>query len=95
MAIELPPERTDTASLLRELEQNAPNPVPRNIRAAMIQAAKELEAWQRVAADAADRLDEAGNLRAGCMDSEARHQEIAKQIKLTMSDLAKRFRELQ
>lgn len=88
----LPVERTDTATVLRDLEQSAPNPTPRNIRAAMIQAAKELEDWQRTAEDCVRMLEEAQGLRVGQMDSHARMDEIARQIKRAMSDTAVKLR---
>lgn len=93
-AFALPPERTDTASLLRELEQSAPNTVGKAIRAAMIQAAQELEQWQRLAQDADRQLTEAANVRIGQMDSSSRVDEIQRGVRSTMLELARQFREL-
>lgn len=83
----------DTATLLRELEACAPNPTPKNIRAVMIQAATELEAHQRLFEDAARELDEAAALRVGQMDSQSRADEMARQVRMTMVDLARRMRQ--
>lgn len=94
MTFALPAERTDTATLLRDLEQSAPNPTPKNIRAAMIQAAQELEDWQKLADDTARQLEEAAKIRIGQMDSHSRADEIQRGVKATMLDLAQRFREL-
>lgn len=91
-AFALPADRTDTATLLRELELSAPNPTPKNIRAAMIQAAKELEDWRSLAQDCVRMLEEAQALRAGQMASQSRHDEVERQIKRAMSDTAVRLR---
>jgi hypothetical protein len=91
-AFALPAERTDTATILRDLEQSAPNPTPKNIRAAMIQAAKELEDWQHTAQDCIRMLKEAQALRVGQMDSPSRMDEIARQIKRAMADAAVKLR---
>lgn len=88
----LPADRTDTASLLRELEQTAPNPVPKAIRAAMIQGAQELDDWKHLAEDCVRMLEEAQALRVGQMDSHSRVDEIARAIKRAMSDTAARLR---
>jgi hypothetical protein len=92
MTFELPPERTDTATLLRELEANAPNPVPKAIRAAMIQAAQELEAWRKLGQDAARQLEEAANVRISQMSTTSQADEIQRGVKRTMLDLAQRLR---
>ena len=94
MTFELPPEATNTATLLRELEANAPNPTPKNIRAAMIQAAQELECWQKVAVDAARQLEEAANIRISQMATTSKVEEIQRGVKSTMLELARTFREL-
>ena len=94
MTFALPPERTDTASLLRDLEASAPNPTPKAIRAAMIQAAQELERWQKLGEDAARQLEEAASVRIGQMDSPSRMDEIQRGVKNTMLELARAFRGL-
>jgi hypothetical protein len=93
-AFALPAERTDTATLLRDLEQSAPNTVGKAIRAAMIQAAKELEQWQKLANDTARQLEEAANVRISQMDTTSRADEVQRGVKRTMLDLSARFREL-
>jgi hypothetical protein len=94
MTFELPPESKDTATLLRELEANAPNPVPKAIRAAMIQAAQELERWKKLGQDAANQLEEAANLRISQMATTSRVDELQRGVKNTMLELARTFREL-
>lgn len=93
MTFTLPPERTDTATLLRDLEQSAPNPVPKTIRAAMVQAAKELEDWQRLAEDTARQLEEAANVRISAMASQSNVEEIQRGVQRTMLELARQLRE--
>jgi hypothetical protein len=94
MSFAMPVEIEDTVATLRELEQNAPRQTSREIRTAMIQAAKELEDWQNLAADCIRRLDEAMALRVGQMDSDSRAHEVQRQVKATMSDITARLREL-
>lgn len=89
----LPADRTDTATMLRELEQNCPRTTPTNVKAALITAAKELDDWKRAAEDCVKMLEEASALRAGQMDSHSRMDEIARQIKRAMSDAAVKLRE--
>lgn len=93
MSFALPTERTDIATTLRDLEQNCSKTTPLNLRAALIDAAKALEGWQRTAEDCARMLEEAQALRVGQMDSHARVDEIARQIKRAMSDAAIKLRE--
>ena len=94
MSFALPTKRTDTASLLRELEAAAPNPVPKAIRTAMIQAAQELEQWQKLGEDAARSLEEAANVRISQMATTARVEEAQRGVRSTMLELARQFREL-
>lgn len=93
-AFALPADRTDTASLLRELEQSAPNTVGKAIRAAMIQAAQELEAWERLGSEAARQLDEAANVRISAMASQSNVEEVQRGVRSTMRELSRQFREL-
>jgi hypothetical protein len=94
MTFELPPQPTDTASFLRELEQTCAKTTPKEVRAALITAAQELERWQKLGEDAARQLEEAANIRIGQMDSHARVDEIQRGVKRTLLDLARAFREL-
>lgn len=84
----------DTAALLRELEACAPNPTPKNIRAVMIQAATELENHKRLFQDAAQELELAASLRVGQMDSQSRADEVSRQVRMTLQQVAARMREL-
>ena len=58
MTFDIPAPAADTATLLRELEASAANPVSKAIRAAMIQAARELEDWRKIAQNGVAMLDE-------------------------------------
>jgi hypothetical protein len=90
----LPAERTDTASVLRELEANAPKTTPREIRAALIRAAQELEACKKLHEDAARQLEEAANVRISQMATTSKVDEIQRGVRSTMLELARTFREL-
>jgi hypothetical protein len=92
MTFEAPESRTDTATHLRDLEQDAPKPTSKEIRAAMIQAAKELEDWRRLAEDASRELDEAASIHISQLASQSKVDEIQRQVKLTLQGLAQRFR---
>jgi hypothetical protein len=94
MTFELPPEATSTAKLLRELEQSAPNPTPKAIRAAMVQAAQELEAWEELAHNAERQLTEAANVRISAMASASNVEDVQQGVRRTMLELARQFREL-
>lgn len=94
MTFELPPEATSTAKLLRDLEQSAPNPTPKAIRAVMIQAAQELEAWEQLAQDAERQLTEAANVRISAMSSASNVEDAQRGVRSTMLELARQFREL-
>lgn len=83
----------DTSILLRELEASAPNPTPKAIRAAMIQAATELEDHKHLFQDAAQQLELAASLRVGEMDSQSRALEVGKQVRMTLTEVARRMRE--
>lgn len=94
MTFELPTDSKDTATLLRELEQSAPNPTPKAIRAAMIQAAQELESWKKLGQDAARQLEEAANVRISEMATTSAVNEVQRGVRSTMLVLARTFREL-
>jgi hypothetical protein len=94
MTFEVPSEPTDTASFLRDLEQNCPKTTPKEVRAALLRAAQELEAGKHLREDAARQLEEAASIRVGQMDSHARVDEIQRGVKCTMLELARAFREL-
>lgn len=88
------PSADATSKWLRDIEQNAPKNTEKEIRGALLQAAKELEAWHKLAADTARQLDEAANIRVGQMDSLSRVDEKQRGVKSTLLELARRFREL-
>lgn len=94
MSFALPVERTDTVAFLRDLEQNCPKTTPKEVRAALLIAAKEIEDWKRLAQDTARELEEAANIRISQMATSSRVDEVQRGVKRTMLDLAQRFREL-
>ena len=94
MSFALPVERTDTVAFLRDLEQNCPKTTPKEVRAALLTAAQELEQWQTLAQDVARELEEAANVRISQMATSSRVDEVQRGVKRTMLDLAARFREL-
>lgn len=82
------PDDVDTAQALRDIEQR----LPKQHRALILQAASELAAVKETAALCAELLDIAASLRAGQMDSQSRHDEIAIQVRLTLADVAAKLR---
>lgn len=90
MTFELPDKYENTADALRALEPQA----PKALKAVLIQAADELDDWQRVATDVVRELGEAATLRIGMMDSLSRADEVARQIKTTLTTAASRLRAL-
>jgi hypothetical protein len=92
MTFELPQEPADIATNLRELESTAPNVTPKVIRAALIQAAKEIEDWRALALTHARTLEEAAALRVGMMDSLSKADEVSRQVKLAMTQTAQSLR---
>jgi hypothetical protein len=90
----LPVASADTAKYLRELEANAPKTTQRDIRDALIHAAKELEAWKNLGEDTARQLEEAANARISQMATTSAVDEVQRGVKRTMLDLAARFKEL-
>lgn len=92
MTFELPAAPTDLATELRELEQNAPNVTPKAVRAALVKAAAEIEQWRSTALRCAEQLEEAGRLRTGQMDSQSRLDEVDRQVKFSLRQVAERLR---
>lgn len=90
MKFELPEQYPNVATVLRELEPQA----PKHIKAVMLQAANELDDFHRIAADAVRELDEAAALRIGMMDSQSRVDEVSRQIRTTLMTIAGRLRAL-
>jgi hypothetical protein len=93
MTFELP-ESATTAAQLRDLEQNAPKTTPKEIRAALLSAAQQLERWEKLGAGAARQLEEAANVRISQMATTSRVDEIQRGVQSTMLELARAFREL-
>jgi hypothetical protein len=90
LAFSLPDESADVAQALRDLEPQA----PKAIKAVMLQAATELDAFRRLCEEGAQELELAANLRAGQMDSQSRADEIANQVRQTLRSVAARMRSL-
>lgn len=88
MTFELPEEPTDAASQLRSFEPQA----PKQMKAAMIAAAAQLEANTRLMADCAAELEEAAKLRVGFMDSDSRAEQVTRQVRTTLESVAARLR---
>ena len=84
---------TDIATYLRELEQSAPKTTPKDIRAALVQAAQELERCHTLAESVARQLDEVANVRISEMASTSAVNEIQRGIKRTLTEAARRLRE--
>lgn len=93
-AFVLPAERTDTATMLRDLEQNCPKTTPKEVRAALIQAAKALEDHRVLFEDIARQLEEAANVRISEMASTSAVNEVQRGVKSTLLELARRCREV-
>lgn len=94
MTFELPEKREGTASKLRDLEASAPNPVPKAIKAAMIQAAQELEAWRNLADDIAAVLEEMTKVRISAMATTSQVEDIQKRQKGQILEAVRRLREM-
>ena len=98
MAFALPehmtPSAAATAKWLRELEQDAPKTTQREVRDGLIQAAKELDRWHKLAQDTARQLEEAANVRISQMATTSRVEEVQRGVRSTMLELARTFREL-
>ena len=92
MTFELPSTPTDLATELRDLEQNAPNVTPKLIRAALVKAAAEIEGWRFIATRGAEQLEEASALRVGQMDSSSRADEVNRQVRMTLRQVAENLR---
>ena len=88
MQFALPEDVQNTADSLRALEAQA----PKSLKATMLQAANELDAFRRCMEESAQALDLAATLKAGFMDSDSKHQEIAREIRLTLTQVAAKLR---
>ena len=90
LAFALPDDTTDLAQALEDAEPQA----PKAIKPLLIQAARELRALKETAGLCAEQLGIAASLRAGQMDSQSRHDEVARQVRVTLVDVAAKLREL-
>ncbi len=85
----------DLASYLRALEQNAAKTTAKEIRAVLIEAAKEIEDWRDAALSHARTLEEAARLKIGQVDSQSKADEVSRQVRnallQTASDLRARL----
>lgn len=82
------------AGTLRDLEQDAPAPTSKAIRAALIQAATRIESYKREAEFAIHVLEEAAALRVGQMDSASRADEVSRNAQHAMRSVAERLKGL-
>lgn len=90
LAFKLPDDSADLAQALEDAEPQA----PKLIKPLLLQAARELRAAKETAGRAAEALELAASLRAGQMDSQSRHDEIARQVRLTLVNVAATLRAL-
>jgi hypothetical protein len=67
----------DVVEALRESEAQA----PQQLRSLLAAAANQLVSQQHLMGSLADRLRTAADMRAGTMDSESRHLEVAGQVR--------------
>jgi hypothetical protein len=84
-----PPDLVDH---LRELEQTAKRADLAEVRGALIAAAVEIEHWRAIATSAAEQLEEAARLRIGTMDSQSRVDDVTRQVKSTLTQVAHELR---
>lgn len=90
MQFALPDEIPNTVDSLRALEPQAPKP----LKATMLQAADELSAYQLACSESAQALELAATLKAGFMDSDSKHEQVAREIRLTLTQIAAKLRAL-
>jgi hypothetical protein len=90
MKFEVPEQATDTATQLRELEPKA----PKHLKPVLEQAAKELDRWHHVAANAVVTLEEAANVRISQMATTSKVEEVQAAVRSSLRDLAMQLRGL-
>lgn len=88
LAFKLPDDVADLSEALRGIEQQ----LPKQHRDLILQAATELAALKQLCHESAQELELAALMRAGQMDSQSRSDEIARQVRATMTGLAERLR---
>lgn len=90
LAFKLPDDSADLAQALEDAEPQA----PKLIKPLLLQAARELRQFKDIANRAVMSLDAAASWRAGQMDSQSRHDEIAQAVRSTLIDVAAQLRPL-
>lgn len=90
MQFALPDEIPNTVDALRALEAQA----PKALKATMLQAADELSTLRRCASESAQALELAATLKAGFMDSDSRHEDVQREIRMTLIQVANKLRSL-
>lgn len=88
MSFVLAEESPSVVASLRALEPQAPKP----LKAAMLQGADYIDALERAAFESAAALELAATLKAGFMDSDAKHAEVQREIRLTLTQVAAKLR---
>ncbi len=97
MNFKLNEDNSDLAYLadeLRKLEQSGGRSFPPPTRALLASAAAMLHACHSQMTLAAEQLEKAAALRAGMMDSESKHTEVARQKDAVMTEQAQFLRGL-
>ncbi len=78
----------NTVDSLRALEPQAPKP----LKQTMLQAADELQSLRDACFESAAALELAATLKAGTMDSESRSLDMARQVNMTLVQIAAKLR---
>lgn len=90
LAFALPDDSGDLTKALEAAEPQA----PKAIKPLLLQAARELRSIREKAALSAEALELAASLKAGQMASQSRSDEIAAQVRATLTDVAATLRSL-
>lgn len=93
MNFKLPDEPVDLSIALREIETSR-GALSADAKAVLIMAASALEDFKRERDDAVRDLEAAAAMRTGQMDSQSRLDEVARQIRVTLTTVAQRLRAL-
>jgi len=81
----------DPDDLVHELE-SAEAQAPKAIKPLLAHAARRLQSCKETAALLAETLEEAARLRAGAMATQSRCEEIEREVRARMLDVANRLR---
>lgn len=90
MAFALPADETGLAQSLRDAESTA----PKNLKPLLERAAQVIDEFKTAASDAVVALEQAASLRVGVMDSQARVDDIANEVRQSMLRVIEQMREL-